>query len=171
MPPKISLFWVPIHTRFAKIKIGIRYRPRFQTFQIRFGSPSEDVYRRGSLLVNIFWTHKNCLRRSILAFWSPNTTHFLTSLHFLCHFTGASMFKSLFFVYHGSLWGSPFLCCLHFKAHLLHMEFDVSNSAGFFFNWNETKTVSTPKFLGKQVASYQKWPKLANTGLAIKIIS
>ena len=41
-------------------------------------------------------------------------------------------------------------------------EFDCSNPAAFFFNLNDTKTVSTPKFSGKQVASYQRWTKLAN---------
>ena len=51
---------------------------------------------RGSLLVNIFWAHKNCLWHSVLAFWSPNITYFSRKLGvFLGNFIVASIFGSL----------------------------------------------------------------------------
>ena len=65
-------------------------------------------------------TRKNCLWHSILAFWSPNITHFLASLHFfLCHFTGASHFGLLFSYLPQVVVGCPFpvvytlkrICC------------------------------------------------------------
>ena len=83
---------------------------------------SKQTYLRGPLLVNIFWTHKNCLWHYVLAFGSPRITDFLASLpFFLCNFTRAFIFGSLF---SSLLWvvvGCPFSCWLYFKVYLLHV--------------------------------------------------
>ena len=56
-----------------------------------FGSHNDVVvilfhhcHLRGPLLVNIFWTHKNCLWQSVLvlAFGSPKIINFLASVPF-----------------------------------------------------------------------------------------
>ena len=102
-----------------------------------YGNASESPFWSTS-----FQTHKNCQWHAILEFWSSNVTHFLTCLHFFFVTSRAPPFLSRYaLVYHELLWDVLFSCCLHFKAHLLHIfriSFEhFSNLLRMFllFNW------------------------------------